>query len=130
MTNLFQQRVIDIVRAIPRGRVLTYGQVALLIGTPRAARQVGRALYQLDPGSRVPWQRVINRFGGLSTYKVGSGVRQRQRLQAEGIKFKRDGTLDLKKYQWRPTARAIQKLQLPEEIAFELNRRMPFERER
>ena len=73
--NLFQQRVLEIVRAIPRGHVLTYGQVAALADTPRAARQVGRILYA--SGRTVPWQRVINSYGGLSTYKVGSGELQR-----------------------------------------------------
>lgn len=127
-TNPFQTRVLEIVRAIPRGRVLTYGQVALLAGAPRGARQVGRILYMLGRETRVPWQRVINRYGGLSTYKVGSGHEQRALLEAEGVEFRADGTVDLRKYQWRPSARLIEKLQLPEEIVFELNRRLPFSR--
>ncbi len=127
--GIFRQHVIEIVRAIPRGRVLTYGQVALLVGTPRGARQVGRVLYQLGSTSRVPWQRVINRFGGLSTYKIGAGLLQRKLLEGEGIKFNHDGTLGLQKYQWRPRDRTIQKLQLPDEISFQLNARFPFEKE-
>jgi methylated-DNA-protein-cysteine methyltransferase related protein len=122
--NLFQQRVLEIVRVIPRGHVLTYGQVAALADTPRAARQVGRILYA--SGRTVPWQRVINHYGGLSTYKVGSGELQRALLEKEGIIFKMDGTLDLKKYQWQPGLRMIKKLKLPEEVAFQINARLPF----
>jgi methylated-DNA-protein-cysteine methyltransferase related protein len=124
--HVFQQRVLEIVRAIPRGHVLTYGQVAALADTPRAARQVGRILYA--SGRTVPWQRVINYYGGLSTYKVGSGELQRALLENEGVSFKNDGTLDLNRYQWRPNLRTIKKLNLPEEIAFQINARLPFSR--
>ncbi len=122
--NPFQQRVLEIVRKIPRGRVLTYGQVAALVGAPRAARQVGRTLYNY--GRLVPWQRVINHYGGLSTYKVGSGVEQRALLEQEGIKFSAEGTVDLRKYQWRPTARTMEKLALPTETATRVNSKLPF----
>jgi methylated-DNA-protein-cysteine methyltransferase-like protein len=115
----FQQRVLEIVRAIPPGFVLTYGQVVALADTPRAARQVGRILYFY--GQSVPWQRVINYYGGLSTYKVGSGERQRVLLEEEGISFKADGTIDLNRYQWRPGLKIIKKLGLPEEIAFQID---------
>ena len=126
--NPFQQRVLEIVRMIPSGRVLTYGQVALLAGTPRAARQVGRVLYQLGRESGVPWQRVINRYGGLSTYKIGSGALQRELLEKEGVRFLPDGTLDLMEYQWRPSQRTIEKLQLPPEVLFDINSKLPFRR--
>jgi len=126
--NNFQQRVLEIVQAIPRGQVLTYGQVAALADTPRAARQVGRILY--SQGRTVPWQRVINHYGGLSTYKVGSGELQRALLEQEGISFKVDGTVDLKKYQWRPGLLMIKKMRLPEEVAFQINARLPFSKVR
>ena len=119
--KLFQKRVLEIVRAIPPGSVLTYGQVAALADTPRAARQVGRILYFY--GQSVPWQRVINHYGGLSTYKVGSGELQRVLLEDEGISFRADGTIDLKRYQWRPGLEIMKKLGLPEEIAFQINLR-------
>lgn len=125
--NPFRRRVLEIVAAIPRGRVLTYGQVALLADTPRAARQVGRILFFY--GRSVPWQRVINYYGGLSTYKVGSGELQRALLEGEGITFRADGTVDLGRYQWRPGARMIKKLRLPEEIAFRLNAELPLSKE-
>jgi methylated-DNA-protein-cysteine methyltransferase related protein len=126
--NVFKERVLEIVRAIPTGHVLTYGQVAALADTPRAARQVGRILYHY--GRSVPWQRVINYYGGLSTYKVGSGELQRVLLEEEGFSFRPDGTVDLGQYQWRPGARMIRKLRLPEEVAFRINARLPFSRGR
>lgn len=109
----FRECVLRIVRAIPRGRVLTYGQVSLLAGAPHSARQVGRVLYSLGPNTHVPWQRVINRYGGLSTYKIGAGELQRHLLQVEGVKFRADGTVDLLKYQWHPSEQTIRKLRLP-----------------
>lgn len=122
--NPFQERVLEIVRAIPRGKVLAYGQVAMLAGAPRGARQVGRILYAR--GRTVPWQRVINRFGGLSTYKVGTGAEQRALLEREGVTFIRDGVVDLKKHQWRPGAHTVEKMHLPEDVVFEINRKLPF----
>ncbi len=124
--NPFTVRVLEIVRAIPRGKVLTYGQVALLAGAPRGARQVGRILYAR--GYTAPWQRVINRYGGLSTYKIGTGAEQRALLEKEGVAFTKDGTVDLKKHQWRPAAHTVEKLHLPEEVVFEINRKLPFSR--
>ncbi len=125
-SNPFQERVLEIIRAIPKGKVLTYGQVALLAGAPRGARQVGRILYAR--GREVPWQRVINRYGGLSTYKVGSGAEQRAMLEAERVAFLKDGVVDLRKHQWRPGAHTVEKMQLPEDVVFEINRKLPFQK--
>jgi methylated-DNA-protein-cysteine methyltransferase-like protein len=74
----------------------------ILKGEPRGARQVGMVLWGLDSGDDVPWQRVINSQGGISTYKVGSGEMQKALLQAEGIKVSAAGKIDLKRYQWHP----------------------------
>ncbi len=120
----FIQTVLDIVSAIPRGRVLTYGQVALIAGVPRGARQVGRVLYSY--GGTVPWQRVVNHYGGLSTYKVGTGELQRALLRAEGVRFRKDGTLDLEKYGWHPRTKTLERLALPGKVAAEVNAKLPF----
>lgn len=98
----FYHQVYALVRQIPRGRVMTYGQVARLLGSPRAARAVGYALRALDePG--VPWQRVINSRGGISDRARHSSVpHQRRLLEAEGIEFGLGGTCDLELYQWNP----------------------------
>ena len=87
------------VRAIPRGSVATYGQVADLAGLPRRARLVGRALKELED-ARVPWHRVL-RAGGRIAFTRGTRQyrEQRARLIAEGIVFDGD-RIDLARYGW------------------------------
>ena len=96
----FQQRIWQIVAAIPAGRVATYGDVAQLAGSPRAARQVGGVLSRLPQGSTLPWHRVVNRHGAISLQ--GDGLfRQRDALEAEGVVVSDDGRIDLEAYRWR-----------------------------
>ena len=88
-TTPFVARVLAIVRAIPEGRVASYGQVATLAGSPRAARAVGGVLKaHVEPASDVPWQRVINAAGRIS-FKgdTGRAWLQRSLLEAEGVRF-------------------------------------------
>lgn len=93
-------RVYAQVRAIPRGRVSTYGRIAMLVGAC-GARQVGYAMAALPAGSRVPWQRVVNHKGEISCRKHGGGAgSQRFRLMAEGVNFDLKGRIDLKRYGW------------------------------
>lgn len=98
----FKTLVLEFVRAIPYGKVATYGQIALLAGSPRAARQVGMVLRGLKDADTLPWHRVINAEGGISTYKIGYGELQRALLESEGVKVNAEGHVDLKHYQWRP----------------------------
>jgi methylated-DNA-protein-cysteine methyltransferase related protein len=99
----FRQNVLTLVKEIPKGNVVTYGQVALLIGSPQKPRQVGMVLRGLkDLDGDVPWQRVVNARGGISTYKVGTGELQKALLEAEGVKVRPDKTVDLKTYQYWP----------------------------
>ena len=102
----FFARVYALVRRIPRGQVLTYGQVAALLGDPSWARAVGWALGAC--GSRaIPCHRVVNGRGGCSSgYGSGHPERQRARLEAEGVRFCLDGTLDLTTYGWLGPPRA------------------------
>ena len=101
----FRERVLSIVEAVPRGNVVTYGQVALLAGSPRAARQVGMVLHGLREADEVPWQRVINAQGKISTYRIGSGELQRALLEAEGVEFDSEGRVDLGRFRWDPDPR-------------------------
>ena len=97
----FKELVIQFICAIPEGKVATYGQIAALAGSPRAARQVGYILHD-SQGKDLPWQRVINANGGLSTYRLGHGELQKALLEAEGIRFNKDDRINLDKYQWQP----------------------------
>ncbi|MBA3707858.1 MAG: MGMT family protein [Planctomycetes bacterium] len=97
------RRIYDVVVAIPRGRVATYGQVAAVAGLPGRARQVGYALHALPLRSRVPWQRVVNSAGMVSIRsEAGGDERQREALAAEGIMFDQRGRIDLHRFGWRP----------------------------
>ncbi len=94
--------MLAIVRSVPAGKVTTYGRVALMAGAPRAARQVGGVLHSLGPADGdVPWQRVINAAGGISTYKVGVGELQVALLRSEGVEVEGD-RVDLRRYRWDP----------------------------
>lgn len=98
----FKERVLDFVKAIPEGKVATYGQIARLAGAPRNARQVGEVLHGVKDGGDIPWQRVINAQGGISTYKIGHGELQKALLESEGVKLSDENKVDLSIYQWRP----------------------------
>ncbi|MDF7629590.1 MGMT family protein [Erwiniaceae bacterium L1_55_4] len=98
-TSNFSERVWQIIAAIPRGKVTTYGDIALLAGSPRAARQVGGVLRRLPDGSKLPWFRVINRHGRISL-QGDDLFRQRDALEAEGIEVSDAGEIELEKYRW------------------------------
>ena len=119
----FADQVLAVVRKIPRGKVLTYGQVAALVGSPRAARIVGGVLFRLGSASRVPWQRVLNAQGKLSTYRVGCGEEQKKRLQAEGLRFNREEAIDLKLHQWWPTPRQLKEWRVNDDLAASIHQR-------
>src|SRR6185295_18566615 len=102
-TPAFHRLVYRVVRRVPRGKVVTYGQVAAILGHPRAARAVGTALRQLPPVLQrvVPWQRVINASGRISHRgDVFRPDRQRDLLEAEGVEFDRGGRVNLRRVRW------------------------------
>lgn len=102
MPSFFDQ-VYVVVRQIPRGRVASYGQVAALLGHPRAARTVGWALAALRDNDEpdVPWQRVINAQGRVSIRNLEHAPEEQQMLlEAEGIEFNAQGKVDWKRYGW------------------------------
>ena len=93
------EKIYEVVKSIPEGRVVTYGQVAFLSGNPRWARVVGYALHVNPDPDLIPCYRVVNREGKVSeSFAFGGGSAQRGLLEAEGIVFERDGRIDLKKY--------------------------------
>lgn len=94
--NNFFDRVYAIVKKIPEGKVMTYGQIADEIGT-KDARRVGQALHANKDSSNIPCHRVVNKDGRLAPgYAFGGPNEQRNRLMAEGVKFVDDNHVDLK----------------------------------
>lgn len=101
MNSSFFEEVYRVTRCIPPGKVTTYGQIARLLGQPRAARTVGWALHSLPEGQDVPWQRVINAKGmvSLGAGRDGAAI-QRALLEDEGVVFDERGRVDLDRYGW------------------------------
>jgi len=97
-------RIYAVIRRIPKGRVATYGQVAMLAGLPGQARMVGYALAALPARSRMPWQRVVNAQGRVSPRAGGSGTEalQRAMLRREGVRFELSDAIPLEVFRWRP----------------------------
>ena len=94
-------RIWQVVALIPSGKVATYGDVARQAGMPGAARRVGMALRRLPADTRIPWHRVINAQGRISLPEgSASQLTQRERLEAEGILFKVNGSVDLRRFGW------------------------------
>jgi methylated-DNA-protein-cysteine methyltransferase related protein len=97
------QRVARIVARIPRGRVVTYGQISRWLDGRLTPVGVGWAV-RAAPDGALPWQRVVNARGGVSTDAEHPGL-QRAMLEAEGVRFGGDGCIDLARYGWKPKTR-------------------------
>ena len=97
-TEKAQALVWQIVFAIPKGKVATYGQIATMAGLPEQSRMVGRILSRLPKESKITWHRVINSQGKISN---PNSARQQQRLEADGITLI-NGRVQLTLHQWKP----------------------------
>jgi methylated-DNA-protein-cysteine methyltransferase-like protein len=103
VTKRFYEQVYALVRLVPRGYVTTYGTIALALGAPGHARQVGYALAALQDGHDVPAHRVVNRSGVLSgEHAFGAPGTMRGLLEAEGVTFRDDGRVNLARHLWEP----------------------------
>jgi methylated-DNA-protein-cysteine methyltransferase-like protein len=96
----FRQQVEALVAQIPKGRFMTYGQIAALCGNARAARIVGGIAHFGNPD--LPWQRVVNRKGGLASGYYGGRKGQKQILETEGVQVDDDYTVNIKELVWWP----------------------------
>jgi methylated-DNA-protein-cysteine methyltransferase-like protein len=98
----FSDLVLKIVKAIPKGKVASYGQIALMAGEPRAARQVGWVLNQKSDG-QTPWWRVINNSGRISIkHPEISALEQKELLEKEGVKVGKNFEVNIEKFRWHP----------------------------
>lgn len=100
----FTEQAVTIIKSIPPGYVMTYGQVAAEAGNPRGARQISRILHSMSAKHELPWHRIINAQGGISTpdHAEAKGQTQRERLIAEGVQFNANGKISLDLYRWHP----------------------------
>ena len=105
----YRERVYKVVRRIPRGRVMTYGQLAYILGEGYTPRTVGFVMHGADE-RKTPWQRVINSQGRCSTGRIVlPSDKQQGMLEREGVKFDAGGRCDLETYLWHPDEEKIEK---------------------
>ena len=100
----FERRAKDLIKAIPRGKVATYGQIAALAGNYRGARQVARVLHSSSDKDGLPWHRVINGRGRISLPRGRGFEKQKRLLGREGVCVNALGRIDLRDFQWDPAA--------------------------
>ena len=101
------EAVFRLVRRIPPGRVMSYGQVASELSSRLSPRAVGWMLHRCPDD--VPWHRVVNAAGGCSTDRLPDFPQglQRAMLEAEGVAFRANGTIDIERYRWQPKRRRV-----------------------
>nr|WP_154895702.1 MGMT family protein [Paenibacillus xylanexedens] len=98
----FTKQVVAIIASIPEGKVMTYGQIAALAGSPRAARQVVRILHSMSRKERLPWHRVVNAKGEIAIPDEHSRLMQETELISEGVEFQLNGTINLQQFGYDP----------------------------
>lgn len=100
----FTRRVREMIKAVPRGCVASYGQIAALAGDSRQARQVARILHASPESEGLPWHRVLSARGVISLPAARGGREQARRLRAEGVRVRPGGRVDLEAFLWRPNS--------------------------
>ena len=102
MVKTFNDLVVNIIKNIPRGKVTTYGMIAICAGNPRGARQVAWILHSSSTKYDLPWHRVVNRHGEISFRPSLDFSLQRYLLEEEGVMFDKRGRVDLAENLWWP----------------------------
>jgi methylated-DNA-protein-cysteine methyltransferase-like protein len=110
----FKEKVIKAVKSVPHGKVASYGQIALMVGVPKAAQAIGNILH--DHGEETPWWRIVNNAGRISTkcYEHTASF-QKHLLEKEGVKVREDLTFKIEKYRYRPDQGQLKDLELDDE---------------
>lgn len=98
----FTEKVVRLLKAVPPGRIATYGQIARLAGSPRGARQVARILHSMSRSHGIPWQRIVNAKGEIAIADPDTARAQADLLEAEGIPVLGGKRVDLRTYRWDP----------------------------
>ena len=98
--NPFTKKSIEIIKSIPKGHIMTYGQIARAAGSPRGARQVVRILHSMSHAYNLPWHRVINAKGEIAIKNDESHFIQVSLLISEGIEVNEDHQINVKRYQY------------------------------
>ncbi len=100
----FTKQAIEVIKNIPEGKVMTYGQIAALAGSPRGARQVARLLHSMSSKYELPWHRVVNASGQIVVSDPESRYAQQTFLEQEGIEVNRLGKVNLNLYRVESTS--------------------------
>lgn len=103
--HTFTEKALIVIKQIPPGKIMTYGQVAAVAGSPRAARQVTRILHSMSAKHNLPWHRIVNAEGRIMLQDEESRFFQRQSLQEEGVEVGKDDCIDLNRYRFDPLAK-------------------------
>lgn len=98
----FTEMVMEIIKSIPSGKVMSYGEIARVAGKPRGARQVVRILHAMSKKHKLPWHRVINSRGEIGIQDEELFFTQKSLLEGEGVQFKGKSTIDMEKYRYHP----------------------------
>ena len=96
------ERIVAVLRRIPKGKVASYGQIAALAGSPRGARQVVRILHTLSDREKLPWHRVVDRNGRISLPMEGPGSQQAALLRKEKVAVSERGAIPMETHGWIP----------------------------
>lgn len=100
--NPFTIKAIQVIKSIPAGKVMTYGQVAALAGSPNGARQIARLLHSMSSKHDLPWHRIINIKGEIVLQDEESRLIQQTLLSKEGVLVDQGGKIDLNKFRYNP----------------------------
>lgn len=100
----FTLRVLEIIKGIPEGYVMTYGQIAAEAGSPRGARQVVRILHSLSSARGLPWHRVVNAKGEIALPEGEGRYMQQLLLEQEGVEVGQGGRIGLEQYRYEPSS--------------------------
>ena len=103
----FTKTAVAIMKSIPAGKVMTYGQIAALAGNERGARQVARILHSMSKKYEIPWHRIINAKGEIGLKDEEGRFTQKEKLVAEGINLTTSGKVDLTRYRYHPEIESI-----------------------